>query len=1743
MAIRADSSNYRNRNNQDPRDFVSRPGRGGEDDDRGRIDDGQDVDEGNVGGGTPKPYVPPTSPKQCRRYSVRNLDPRNGVKVTYIECDTKRGDNIDIPVNGSREFCALEDTVIPIRGGGIRDNNFEIDGINDTNVQIVDKGECVDPPTPIPPNRVSKTVDNDVTINFISNQSDAEIIENDSSTKARTRETIVFTAKQLLSAKTFRLNKNGYNSPEYKVIAIPQSITKRAENDIITFTYYDIAVERRNIGENRFLQVKYIRGAENENIKKESFDLTLDFNLQKRPTPPPPPPLTSRIIVRANTVRNNTIGYRLSNGTEGVIVDGTNTIEAPLGNSSYIEFFNTNNEGVNLRDFSVDFNVKRQGETRSVNIFEFQQEYDQSGLEIDVTLTKDNAPPRPSRPSLTLPRSNYSYSLTSSTSLPISVRTSNTDRIRISIGGIQREVSNRDIISISKNEFSRGVGQYKVLLQPISNDGGSGDTKTVVVNVSNIERLEGPDIRVINYPRVIDGEDFKGFNVSFDIDWNSVGTNFVKLYVGQPNNDYLVSGNLPGSGKTRLNVNQLLKRARKNYDENTDQVQFKLFFVPYNTQGDSVVTGRVEEAIITFNRGLRVRRKDLVGDLRQAFNLEVNPEIFKEDTSKLLTHQLHFGNGDKKLAATFATDTQTLDSDSLVVKLYEPLPTNIETEQPLWISKVQSVPLIDEIEVIDDEVKVCRPLRPNFNVDVNDEIGYQILDQLVASGSATTNDLLREYVSSSEFNLTELDLQFTTGSGSNLDYNWEGFVKYSSAAERTANFFYKVKLVESYQNDINFLSASIDDGTGSVSIRNEKISTETKKEKLLAGFDAFEKFLYEETGSLSYSKQNGSLVSTTSSIALDWYNLTASFSANEYDRNNVDLISNNIPLHIKNDENGQEFVLFFDMIGQHFDLLYNYIKSVKGSKLLEHKVNKGIPNDLLYHQLESLGWDADLGVKSQFLWEYGFGKNKDGTNRTNTLIDGTVQTIPTGQQRQYEIWRRLLNNIPYLLKHKGTQRALKAALACYGIPNSLLTILEFGGPSETDESTKKLTIDDRTATLNIDTGYVQLPWKTYTSGSITDYPNSVELRVETSRKERQTIVSASKWSLDIVPNTGSLATFEYFIESSSIIVSQSTNPIPFYDDEYTNFVINRTESGGNDTIDIYVKEGFQGRIRNEASASITVPTGSWEDGSHILFGTDFTGSIDELRLWRIPLDEASIDNHTLIPDAVDGVSYRASTDDLLFRNDFEFPRNLGVTSSTGIASGSIKNVAINQSYTSASDAIGFTTKSSYPYNYTTIDRTVTATVPSIGNNYGNKFRFETQTKTGDLSYRSRSTVKSFDQSPVDSNRLGLFFSPVKEINLDIIKSLGRFNINDYIGDPSDLYEERYEQLDELREYYFDRYNLNFTEYIQLVRSIDRTIYTTLESLAPARARVSKGLLIEPHFLERSKVKYTKPTGLRNDFGTRINVEEDVHITMTNPQFTSSIDTQQDVFLYVSASQLEATVNANDDVHVVGDYRTYTSSIVIPENTLFLKGSITRNSGSTMGGIEISIDAQITGSLIGQVVGQPQTQVGLDPDSPFVRGFGIYAEDGDAIRTYYDVFGNLVKERVKVFTFDEEYNETIEQTVSGSFGYENELFTQTLTRRKVSIIPFTGSNGSESLDLQEGNGVTNVVALNGYLPSHFRYVSDRTTGLENSYNRGSKQTSATTVDGTSPVETFTTNPNTLRVTDTGRGSGEPILEID
>jgi hypothetical protein len=1485
--------------------------------------------------------------------------------------------------------------------------------------------------------------------------------------------------------------------------------------------------------------------------------ITFQVNVVKKVPPPP----TKRKVIISGDVVDELVGFKLSNGREGLVGEERQTFEIEISETqgNYIQFYNPFN--ISYSDYDLNIIINNGNKKRESNVFETQEEIGENDLNILVVLTKAAKTPPPNQPVIQLRESNIEYNLTQGRDLRIDFSTKNTEEIEYSIGNIIRTIPTESPLILKKEDFQNGFGQYIVRFRPYSKSAGSGEVVSLNINVVEKRFIPGPDIQRIDYPANIQAPDFGGFNVPFDIVLQSINTNYVKIYSQKVSPRNLLVPNASPNGKISLNIEDVLSVGKVVVGDIQDKIELKLFLVPYNTEADDIADGRVEEIGIIFDRGLRIKREDVVKDLREAFQREFDTSVIELESQKFLTHQLHLGDGKNRIISTWATDNLTFDDDSLVLKLYEPLPPEIQTEKQVWISKLQSIPVIDEVEIVDEEVKVCTPLQPNFNIDVVDPIGYEMIDTLIASGSSTSNQLISTYLSSSEFTTDELGIHYITGSGSTEDYNWSDFVKYSSAEERVNNFWYKLRLLESYESDLSNLQTGTE-WTGSVDVVNEANRVQGKINTLKGGFDSFEKYLYDTTGSLAYPKTGLTPVASSTSAGQDWYYVTASVSAREYDRNNFDSLVNNIPLHVKNNQNGQEFVLFFSMIGQHFDILWQYTNSVYNMKNLEHKKDIGIANDLVYHMLESFGWEANSSVTSAMLWDYAFGKDKDG-NSTATM---------TGEQRQQEIWRRILNNLPYLLKHKGTKRALHAAMSCYGIPSSLLSIVEFGGPNEpTRSTTTKTTFDDRTAALNFDTNAeIIVPWKVYTSGSYSDYPNSIEARLQTNIKEDQTIFeSEGNWSVDIIKTTGSLAYLQMSISSSSDLEVVTSSTFPFFNEEYTQVVINRDFSGSNEVIQLYAKEGFQGRIRNEASSSrIPLTTSNWESGSELKVGGGLSGSMDEFRLWRVALNEQSIENHTLMPDAIDGNSYTASTEDLLFRLDFEYPRNLSVESSSGIPSGSILNVSVRNNYpefnatASYATASNFPTETSYPYNYTAYDRTVVANVPSIGITFGQKVRFEEQVKISDLSYKSRSTKKSFDQAPIDSDKLGLFFSPVKEINMDILKSLGNFNIDDYIGNPTDRYEDEYKDLKTLRNYYFDRFNLNLYEYIQLVRYIDKTIFTTLESLVPARAKVSKGLLIEPHFLERSKVKWSKPNGSLNNYESVIDVNEDVIVSSDVNNYDTTIVVDEDITLVSEKLDYQTTLDVDTEINLESSYDTYDTSIdteelivitsdvnnydttISTEDNTILSGEITTNSGSDMGGISISVDAKIEGTISSEYESDSQIQAGMGSDSPSQVGFGLFAKDGVAIRTRYDKNNNLVQDRVKVFQITEQFTQQTPQNISStdpSLGTENVSVTK--TRERVSILPFTGSDGNESPDLTVGGNIVAVTKLDGYFPSHFRYVGDRTTGFQNSFSEGSKQRASTTIDGSSPVESFTTNPNTLRVSDTGRGSGEPILEVD
>ena len=378
--------------------------------------------------------------------------------------------------------------------------------------------------------------------------------------------------------------------------------------------------------------------------------------------------------------------------------------------------------------------------------------------------------------------------------------------------------------------------------------------------------------------------------------------------------------------------------------------------------------------------------------------------------------------------------------------------------------------------------------------------------------------------------------------------------------------------------------------------------------------------------------------------------------------------------------------------------------------------------------------------------------------------------------------------------------------------------------------------------------------------------------------------------------------------------------------------------------------------------------------------------------------------------------------------------------------------------------------------------------------------------------------------------------------MDILKSLGGFNIGNYIGNPADDFSEEYGDLKTLRNYYFDRYSLNVNEYIQLVRYIDKSLFDVLESLAPARAKVSSGLLIEPHILERSKIQQKPTIASKHNYASKIDTQEDISINSSNEALESFITASDNISLAGTKDNYLTIITASDD-HVLSGNKIDYLGIITQSDNVITTGEITTNSGSDMGGVSITIDASFTSSVQGEYDSTAYQQIGMGPDSLSVAGFGLYGVNGNVIRTKLDKNNNFVKDRVKVYLLKEQYLQDIPQNIdSNDESLGREFVSTTKHRYKVNILPFTGSDGNETSSSVAGD-IVEVTPLNGIFETHYSNVGDLTSGMENSFFNGSKQTSTTTLDGGSPVQTFTTNPNTLRVADSQRGSGEPILEVD
>jgi len=1325
--------------------------------------------------------------------------------------------------------------------------------------------------------------------------------------------------------------------------------------------------------------------------------------------------------------------------------------------------------------------------------------------------------------------------------IPVSIKNSESVLIKTPFGERRIALSSgvgfegKTITLDVKKDFKNNVGSFKIVIVPTN--GTFGDTPNpgyTTINVS--ETYDVPLINQINFPDSITIPTYTLGDYPLNISYRSDTADYVDVYHTNEDNKNII-GRYGKADTLNFNFNDLKKK---------DAVKggaINLIFIPYdetNVNGQSVMEAiRGDETKIKISitePALYVSTDKLKQDL---FNSIIrNIDFNLEDRPRYLNHLAEFDKEDKQIViSNWDVDYSTFTNfqydelgnkvpvditKTIVLKLYEPLPTSINKNDTLWISEIMSLPIVRTVTITGESIQNVQFLRgPNFDIEVDfvkqQSTAFESLDQLILSGSTSSQQIVDKYLYDNLFEVDKVNIDYS-------DFN--NFVKYSSAVERLANFKYKKELLEYYDDRVHHLQIF----TGSVSAVNEILSYETKKVNLLNAFDGWENYLvstsvsdFPKTGSFAQRFTSGSFDSNGNYTKVylpsgsAWFNSTL-VTTQTFDTGNKNALKNNIPLFLIETDENSDYLLFLDMIGHHFDIIWSYIKGMTETKNITEKDTDGIHDDMLYNYLKSFGWDAKNLNSNKQLWSYLFGKD----------TDGNVVEENTPEKRTKTIWRRIANNLPYLLKHKGTKRGIQALLNCYGIANSNLSIIEFGGPDSEDAvETTKYTYDTQTANLNFTSGsYLTTRWSS---------SNAIELRIKPAYSgSGMTLVSGSSFKLSLVPGNHASQTSG----SLELAVSQSgglnttivTNQYQFYDGNYHNILLNKETIGTGSTFTLYYKNGEKDRIIKSGSYSAQIDSAIWNTDSTIRIGGTYVGEMDEFRMWNTALSESAFDLHVLHPEAINGNHISASTTDLQVRLDFEYPKNLALTAS-------VKNVAPKNTYQTYVSASGFTTLTQYPHQYEIVDRSVTLSIPNSGaSRYSsNKVRFEDQTLISDLSYKSRSTKKAYETSKRDSNRLGLFFSPNKDLDLDIAKSFGGISIDDYIGAYDDQYQDTYKDLTDLRNYYFERIgSRDIYQFINLVRLYDKSLFVNLKEMIPARVKATTGLLIAPHLLERSKHKVHKPTA--EDVGL-----PDMYIDTAETTLISSDVNIYDAGLILTASTL-----------LIGEFGNYETSLSLAtSNVLEAENDSYETIISTLDIDNLvlvdnyyetnqtaSIDTRIiSASITAEFEGFGSTIVNVGELYSDI-GYSSYFDNGYARLNYQDYDGTYKSRKVRGFVVTRRSDLIIPMNVGGISGsiYED-ILTDVFTNELIL------QEGNQTASLASDVNIVSITTASGYLKSHYIYNKDRSIGLENTFFIGSKQTSATTIDGRAAIEEFVSNPTILRVNENGRPNNEPILVVD
>jgi hypothetical protein len=886
---------------------------------------------------------------------------------------------------------------------------------------------------------------------------------------------------------------------------------------------------------------------------------------------------------------------------------------------------------------------------------------------------------------------------------------------------------------------------------------------------------------------------------------------------------------------------------------------------------------------------------------------EINSSVFFKDFI------LNFGDNSLATGINLQLNKRKKQYEVLF-KLHEPLSQSETVGSKFSVVEGLSDPVSIKIDMGEAEQQDSTDIwlqGPNFKIDtrLNNSVpsAFKNYNQILSYSLTSSYEHLlsklehRDVPSIDYTYIRPVTESFGNAYDKDVPYHFENFCHFSSATERLKNFEYKIKLIELYDADLNNVNSITGPTSASTFVKKQKQEIVDKKQTLIKGFDGYEQFLYFTSGTYAWPKETSTtpytLYPVTSSEAQSWLghdnDLTPFYggqllSASLFDKQNQNNLEYLLPSHIRDNPANDQAKLFVNMMGQHFDQIWIHIKHITEINNTHHL--RGVSRDLVAFTLKSLGLDTFDQFENANLIEYILGEGSSGsayydspTNQTlvtASYTDGTpldIGSIPK-EDITKNIWKRLYHNAPHLLKTKGTERGLRALMSCYGVPATLLNVKEYGGPVKNfnlDTDYKTFKYEKSGLALRGSAGtnfFARFPWAgTNIAGRS---QKTAELRIKPERvllnkqialsignsvahaNGLQLTIEASSSGID-VHEEGDNASFARLNLEQAGTVRASTTYFPLYDDSFWN--IHLAGEGSNVYFGAY-KANFNKNVYKITSSwdsntyANNFGLNSGAGGDYIFAGGNYySGSIQELKCnWGEVLSDATLTKHALEPYMYAGNTISSSLTNVVIRlplgsNDKRTLENH--------APGNTHTTALTASLVNYFERATQTATTTWEEVVETHHH---ITPDSVGiSATSEKVRIDTGTIDDNiLSTTISSEVSTLDRQPQDFEDLGIFFSPTTEINEDIVYTLGAFRLDDYIGSPlpSAQTASNYEDLKTIRDIYFNKVELkyNYWDYVKLIQYIDHTLFKLIEQWVPFKANTKTGLLIEPHYLERTK---------------------------------------------------------------------------------------------------------------------------------------------------------------------------------------------------------------------------------------------------------------------------------------------------